>query len=135
MTDIVERLRGLRFVHVPVASQLMEEAAAEIERLRNGAAGSRETVCPHVRGTVTQHCSLNFTLTDAEREAIAEIIAMPPHEHTECDDSWYGCPLSDGGCTNPSYKDGECNCGASAHNERMNAIATTLRKMLERLHA
>ena len=34
MTDIVERLRGLRFVHVPVASQLMAEAAAEIERLR-----------------------------------------------------------------------------------------------------
>jgi hypothetical protein len=34
MTDIVERLRGLRFVHVPVASDLMAEAAAEIERLR-----------------------------------------------------------------------------------------------------
>ena len=27
-------------------------------------------VCPHVRGTVTQHCTLNFTLTDEEREAI-----------------------------------------------------------------
>lgn len=26
--------------------------------------------CPHVRGTVTQHCSLNFTLTAEEREAI-----------------------------------------------------------------
>ena len=44
--------------------------SAEIERLRNGAAEGRETVCPHVRGTVTQHCSLNFTLTDEEREAI-----------------------------------------------------------------
>jgi hypothetical protein len=43
MSDIVERLRGLRFVHVPVASQLMDEAAREIERLR---------------------------LTDAEREAV-----------------------------------------------------------------
>jgi hypothetical protein len=42
----------------------MDEAAAEIERLRNGAA------CPHVRGTVTQHCSLNVTLTAEEREAI-----------------------------------------------------------------
>jgi len=47
----------------------MDEAAAEIERLRNGAE------CPHVRGTVTQHCTLNFTLTDAEREAIAFGIA------------------------------------------------------------
>lgn len=70
MSDIVERIRSLRFVHVPGTSQLMEEAAAEIERLRNGAAESRETVCPHVRGNVTQYCSLNFTLTDEEREAI-----------------------------------------------------------------
>ena len=62
--DIVERIRSLRYVHVPVASQLMAEAADEIERLRNGAQ------CPHVRGTVTQHCSLNFTLTDEERAAI-----------------------------------------------------------------
>jgi len=27
--------------------------------------------CPHVRGTTTQHCSLNFTLTNDEREAMA----------------------------------------------------------------
>jgi hypothetical protein len=66
MEDIVERLRhwshGLTY---DPAAGLMHEAAAEIERLRNGGA------CPHVRGTVTQHCSLNFTLTDDEREAIA----------------------------------------------------------------
>ena len=37
---------------------------------RNGAADARETVCPYVRGTVTQHCALNFTLTDEERAAI-----------------------------------------------------------------
>lgn len=34
MSDIVERIRSLRYVHVPVASQLFEEAACEIERLR-----------------------------------------------------------------------------------------------------
>ena len=33
--------------------------------------------CPHVRGTVTQHCSLNFTLTDAEREAIEWCLSLP----------------------------------------------------------
>jgi wyosine [tRNA(Phe)-imidazoG37] synthetase (radical SAM superfamily) len=32
--DIVERIRKLRYVHVPVASELMAEAADEIERLR-----------------------------------------------------------------------------------------------------
>ena len=54
MSDIVERIRALRYVHVPVASQLFEEAVAEIERLR--------------RQVFSQK---NFTLTDAEREAVA----------------------------------------------------------------
>jgi hypothetical protein len=63
--DIVPRLRKWTIsTNATPASDLMDEAANEIERLRNGAA------CPHVRGTVTQHCSLNFTLTDEEREAI-----------------------------------------------------------------
>ena len=65
MTDIVKRLRTwCHAVDADPAQDLMDEAAAEIERLRNGGA------CPHVRGTVTQHCTLNFTLTDEEREAI-----------------------------------------------------------------
>lgn len=70
MSDIVSRLRhwshGLTY---DPAVGLMHESAAEIERLRNGA------TCPHVRGTVTQHCSLNFTLTDEERAAIEAAIA------------------------------------------------------------
>ena len=95
--DIVERIRGLRYVHVPVASELMNEAATAIEtsrwqltireniirrlvveneRLRNGAVDARETVCPHVRGTVTQHCALNFTLTDEERAAVEYFAAF-----------------------------------------------------------
>jgi hypothetical protein len=64
MTDIVERIRKLRFVHIPGTSDLMEEACQEIERLRNG------STCPHIRGAVTQHCSLNFTLADEERAAL-----------------------------------------------------------------
>jgi hypothetical protein len=34
MTDIIDRIKSLRYVHVPQASQLFEEAIAEIERLR-----------------------------------------------------------------------------------------------------
>jgi hypothetical protein len=69
MTDIVKRLRTwCHAVDAESAQDLMDEAAAEIERLRNGAA------CPHIRGTVTQHCSLNFTLTVKEREAIGVAI-------------------------------------------------------------
>jgi len=48
----------------PAVSRCLHAMADEIERLRSGGA------CPHVRGTVTQHCSLNFTIADAEREAI-----------------------------------------------------------------
>jgi hypothetical protein len=32
---------------------------------------AREAEIELLRGTVTQHCSLNFTLTDEEREAVA----------------------------------------------------------------
>lgn len=57
MSDIVERIRSLRYVHVPVASHLFEEAASEIERLRltdaeleaiRHAAISVEALCPAV---------------------------------------------------------------------------------------
>jgi len=34
MEDVVERIRKLRFVHIPGTSDLMEEACQEIERLR-----------------------------------------------------------------------------------------------------
>ena len=34
MSDIIERIKGLRYIHVPQASQLFQEAIAEIERLR-----------------------------------------------------------------------------------------------------
>jgi len=83
MNDIVERIRKLRFVHIPGTSDLMEEACQEIERLRNGLSAACETVCPHVRGTVTQHCSLNFTLTDEEREAVEWYAAFPDGIHAD----------------------------------------------------
>lgn len=50
--DIVERIRSIRYVHVPVASQLFDEACEEIERLQWQLAGLR--------------------LTDAERSAVAD---------------------------------------------------------------
>jgi hypothetical protein len=73
LADWVERLQnelyaksyGKRGVSNTIRPTLTDE-----EHERNCAVGGCETVCPHVRGTVTQHCSLNFTLTDAEREAV-----------------------------------------------------------------
>ena len=83
MSDITDRLRrwAISTDAVP-ASDLMEEAADEIERLRSAYAAAihrladeiprlRSQPCPYVAGNVTKHCTLTpFTLTDAEREAI-----------------------------------------------------------------
>ena len=71
--DITHRLRRWTISTDAVpASDLMDEAAAEIDRLRS-------QPCPYVTGTVTRYCTLppchvpsqkNLTLTDAEREAV-----------------------------------------------------------------
>lgn len=54
MSDIVERIKSLRYIHVPQASQLFEEACEAIESLRLEVARLR--------------------LTDEEREAIHWVI-------------------------------------------------------------
>lgn len=54
-------------------------------------------------------------------------------QHYGCDDSWYSCPMSDGGCSNPTWDKSDCTCGASDYNETLDAIAAIIRGMLERL--
>ena len=120
MSDIVTRLRRWVIATDAVpASDLMDEAADEIERLRGyrdaaeadrdvamlAAERLRSQPCPYVTGTVTRYCTLTPpTLTDAEREAVD--LAM---------DSLYGVEdLSDGACA------------------RADAAADTLRGLLER---
>jgi hypothetical protein len=70
VNDIVTRLRQWAIATDAVpASDLMDEAAAEIERLR-------AQPCPYVTGTVTRYCTLTpFKLTDAERAAIQWAVA------------------------------------------------------------
>ena len=92
MTDIVTRLRTwVHAVDAVSASDLMEEAAAEVARLRtvcecyahSSAAACREIahlrqasaqdiVCPHVVGTTTQYCSLTPLTLTPEESAAAE---------------------------------------------------------------
>ena len=71
-TDIL-RLRW----RLQIRENIIGRLVAENERLRNGA------TCPHVRGNVTQHCSLNFTLTDEEREAIGNMIHLIECQHED----------------------------------------------------
>ena len=65
MSDLTDRLRrwAISTDAVP-ASDLMDEAADEIDRLRS-------QPCPYVAGDTTRYCTLTpLTLTDAEREAV-----------------------------------------------------------------
>lgn len=68
MSDIVERLRRwVIAIDAAPASDIMDQAAAEIERLRS-------RPCPYVTGTVTRYCALTpFTLSDAEREFLQNL--------------------------------------------------------------
>jgi hypothetical protein len=92
MSDIVSELLDRAYSHKP-NDFLCERAAMEIERLRDGAVAGCETVCPHVRGTVTQYCSLNFTLTDEERAAIEDAAGIC-EEHAEEYDGTDSSPTS-----------------------------------------
>jgi hypothetical protein len=78
VNDIVTRLRQWAIATDAVpATDLMDEAAAEIERLRS-------QPCPYVTGTVTRYCTLTpFTLADEEREAIVTALAFLREEADE----------------------------------------------------
>jgi hypothetical protein len=74
MNDIVERIRKLRFVHIPGTSDLMEEACQEIERLRQF---DRSQPIKPAEDTHATHATpgdgsvqSGGTITDAEREAV-----------------------------------------------------------------
>jgi hypothetical protein len=45
-------------------------------------------------------------------------------EHFECEDCWYSCPKSEGGCCN-SEQGKDCNCGADQHNAIIDAAIQT----------
>ena len=48
-------------------------------------------------------------------------------KHHECPDPWYSCPKS-GECANDEADENICNCGADAHNQKVDdAIANLLK--------
>jgi hypothetical protein len=82
MDDITTRLRRWTHdAHAAPASDLMDEAAADIERLREAMRVvplyRQPPTCPYVVGRTTLHCSLTpFTLTAEEREAVEQAVAF-----------------------------------------------------------
>ncbi len=74
MRDIVQRLRDRAFAFKS-PDPLLEEAADEIERLRNGAVESRESVPVTEPMSKEKRAEVSFMLTDAERGVIERAIA------------------------------------------------------------
>ena len=73
MSDIVERLRNWRTVHLALLHLVMEEAADEIERLsRTGVNDAKTGEDAADRRDQGVKLPERERLTDAEREAIAE---------------------------------------------------------------
>jgi hypothetical protein len=83
MTDIVERLRSLRYLRVPCVSNDAEEAAAEIERLRDSIRrfADQDATLSVQGGNVT--VTIDATLTAEEREAIEVAAAAYADDHGE----------------------------------------------------
>jgi hypothetical protein len=74
MTDIVERLRNWRTVHLTQLRYVMESAADEIERLRLSGSGS----CP-----APDNAANGDILTDEEREAVEVAAEAYADDHGE----------------------------------------------------
>ena len=69
----------------------------------------------------------------SQRAALDRLIELAKRQHYYCEDSWYSCPLAEGGCANDDWDKDECSCGASAHNAQVDEIADTLRKLVGRV--
>jgi hypothetical protein len=69
----------------------------------------------------------------SQRAALERLLSLAKMGHYYCEDSWYSCPLAEGGCANDSYEKDECSCGASRRNAEVDAIAATLRPLLDSL--
>lgn len=58
-----------------------------------------------------------MTIHRADMEALKLV-------HHICEDCWYSCPLSKEGCCDD--RETECNCGATAHNAKVDALIQLL---------
>jgi hypothetical protein len=61
-------------------------------------------------------------------EDLIKRIAGLKQSHYSCEDGYYSCPLSEGGCANDQWDKDECDCGADDHNKEVDAIIVEVRK-------
>jgi len=46
------------------------------------------------------------------------------------EDSWYSCPLSEGGSCKDTIDQTKCSCGANKHNKEVDEIEKEIKKIL-----
>lgn len=61
------------------------------------------------------------------RTQIIEALKAARRWHYSCEDAWYSCPKSEGGCAN-EYAGTECSCGADKTNASIDAAIAELEK-------
>ena len=59
------------------------------------------------------------------KQLCVELAALAKREHCYCEDSWYSCPKATDGCAD-DYQGSDCNCGADAHNAKVDALVAAL---------
>ena len=57
----------------------------------------------------------------AEIARLREALSRCKRGHYYCEDSWYSCPLAEGGCADDS-KAAVCDCGAEAFNAEIDVV-------------
>ena len=145
MNDIVERIRKLRFVHIPGTSDLMEEACQEIERLRQF--DRLQPIEPAVATPATHATPGEGSVHGESTEPVAWAILHKDHqyvsllrEHAEAHNVYVDAevvPLY----RSPTFTDEEREAVENmihlieCQHEDYGKEAATLRKLLERLHA
>ncbi len=97
--------------HYPGCAPLIKMATNEIQELPNWM--TAELI-------VAMHAALPALLR------IAESLPSLRRKHDQCDDPWYSCPKSEDGCINESLPKDYCNCGADAHNARIDTALLAL---------
>lgn len=61
-----------------------------------------------------------------------ELLKQAQMNHVVCEDSWYSCPLAEGGCSDDAVSE-KCNCGASRINETLEQLGAQVEQVLQLL--
>ena len=60
-------------------------------------------------------------------EQLVKALKVCKISHNDCEDKWYACPKSSGGCADERQGD-DCNCGADQHNAAVDSALSAAKE-------